>query len=98
LSLKAFSEVRGEEPGYKAQLGDVEENVLRQRVTTDVSTGSGQFRHCFYRLYETPIFAKRGLAAPHGKFIARLRPRRRLQVARDGLSYDGKLYALPFLR
>src|ERR1700761_1914811 len=38
----------------------VEENILRQRVTTDVSTGSGQFDLVFIGLYETPIFAKRG--------------------------------------
>src|ERR1700676_1939455 len=38
----------------------VEENILRQRVTTDVSTGSGQFDLVFIGLYETPLFAKRG--------------------------------------
>jgi sorbitol/mannitol transport system substrate-binding protein len=38
----------------------MEENILRQRVTTDVSTGSGQFDLVFIGLYETPIFAKRG--------------------------------------
>jgi hypothetical protein len=38
----------------------VEENILRQRVTTDVSPGSGQCELVFIGLYETPIFAKRG--------------------------------------
>src|ERR1700742_3856481 len=42
----------------------VEENILRQRVTTDVSTGSGQFDLVFIGLYETPIFAKRGWLQP----------------------------------
>ena len=32
----------------------VEENILRQRVTTDVSTGSGQFDLVFLGLYEAP--------------------------------------------
>src|SRR5580700_4340544 len=38
----------------------VEENILRQRITTDISTGSGQFDLVFLGLYEAPIFAKRG--------------------------------------
>jgi sorbitol/mannitol transport system substrate-binding protein len=42
----------------------LEENILRQRVTTDVSTGSGQFDLVFIGLYETPLFAKRGWLHP----------------------------------
>ena len=33
---------------------------MRQRITTDVSTGGGQFDVIFIGLYEAPIFAKRG--------------------------------------
>jgi sorbitol/mannitol transport system substrate-binding protein len=69
---------------------------LRQRVTTDVSTGSGQFDLVFIGLYETPIFAKRGWL----KEVANLSPEYDLEDVfksiRDGLSYQGKLYALPF--
>ena len=73
-----------------------EENILRQRVTTDVSTGSGQFDLVFIGLYETPLFAKRGWL----KEMANLPPDYDLEDVfkgiRDGLSYEGKLYALPF--
>ena len=48
----------------------VEENILRQRVTTDVSTGSGQCDLVFIGLYETPIFAKRGWLKEIGNFPA----------------------------
>ena len=48
----------------------VEENILRQRVTTDVSTGSGQFDLVFLGLYEAPIFAKRGWLQPIGELSA----------------------------
>src|SRR5271156_2974639 len=49
-----------ENPGIKLNWVVVEENILRQRITTDISTGSGQFDLVFLGLYETPIFAKRG--------------------------------------
>jgi sorbitol/mannitol transport system substrate-binding protein len=74
----------------------VEENVLRQRVTTDVSTGSGQFDLVFLGLYEAPIFAKRGWLQPIGELPAEYDIEDVFKSLRDGLSYDGKLVALPF--
>jgi sorbitol/mannitol transport system substrate-binding protein len=74
----------------------VEENVLRQRVTTDVSTGSGQFDLVFLGLYEAPIFAKRGWLQPIGELPAEYDLEDVFKPLRDGLSYDGKLVALPF--
>jgi sorbitol/mannitol transport system substrate-binding protein len=47
-------------PDIKLNWVVLEENILRQRVSTDVSTGTGQFDLVFIGLYETPIFAKRG--------------------------------------
>jgi sorbitol/mannitol transport system substrate-binding protein len=74
----------------------VEENILRQRVTTDVSTGSGQFDLVFLGLYEAPIFAKRGWLQPIGELPADYDIDDVFKSLRDGLSYDGKLVALPF--
>ena len=74
----------------------VEENVLRQKVTTDVSTGSGQFDIVFIGLYETPIFAKRGWLRPLENFPADYDLDDVFTGLRDGLSYEGKLYAIPF--
>lgn len=74
----------------------VEENVLRQRVTTDVSTGSGQFDLVFLGLYEAPIFAKRGWLQPIGELSADYDLEDVFKSLRDGLSYDGKLVAVPF--
>src|SRR5215469_9032639 len=51
-------------PDVKLNWVVVEENILRQRVTTDVSQGSGQFDLVYLGLYETPIFAKRGWLRP----------------------------------
>jgi sorbitol/mannitol transport system substrate-binding protein len=74
----------------------VEENILRQRVTTDVSTGSGQFDLVFLGLYEAPIFAKRGWLQPIGELPTDYDLEDVFKSLRDGLSYDGKLVALPF--
>jgi sorbitol/mannitol transport system substrate-binding protein len=74
----------------------VEENILRQRVTTDVSTGSGQFDLVFLGLYEAPIFAKRGWLQPIGEMPTDYDLEDVFKSLRDGLSYDGKLVALPF--
>jgi sorbitol/mannitol transport system substrate-binding protein len=73
-----------------------EENILRQRVTTDVSTGSGQFDLVFIGLYETPIFAKRGWLKEMANLPADYDLEDVFKGIRDGLSYQGKLYALPF--
>jgi sorbitol/mannitol transport system substrate-binding protein len=74
----------------------LEENVLRQRVTTDVSTGGGRFDLVFIGLYETPIFAKRGWLKEIANSPADYDIEDVFKSIRDGLSYDGKLYALPF--
>src|ERR1700732_3192453 len=97
IELKKLSpKFEAQNPNIKLNWVVLEENVLRQRVTTDVSTGSGQFDLVFIGLYETPIFAKRGWL----KEVANLSPEYDLddvfKSIRDGLSYQGKLYALPF--
>ncbi len=46
-------------PNIKLNWLVLEENIMRQRITTDVSTGGGQFDVIFIGLYEAPIFAKR---------------------------------------
>jgi sorbitol/mannitol transport system substrate-binding protein len=83
-------------PDIKLNWVIVEENVLRQRVTTDVTTKSGQFDIVFIGLYETPIFAKQGLLRPIGDLPADFDLDDVFKSLRDGLSYEGKLYALPF--
>ena len=74
----------------------VEENVLRQKVTTDVSQGSGQYDLVYVGLYDTPIFSKRGWLRPFENLPADYDLEDVFKSLRDGLSYDGKLYALPF--
>ena len=97
IELKKLSpKFEAENPNIKLNWVVVEENILRQRVTTDVSTGSGQFDLVFIGLYETPIFAKRGWLREFSNIPADYDIEDVFKGIRDGLSYEGKLYALPF--
>lgn len=73
----------------------LEENVLRQRVTTDISTDGGQFDIITIGAYEVPIWSKQGwLAAlnmPNEYDTKDLLP-----AVRNISTYEGKLYAAPF--
>ena len=97
IELKKLSpKFEEKNPDIKLNWVIVEENVARQRITTDVSTGSGQFDIVFIGLYETPIFAKRGWLRPMENLPAEYDIEDVFKSLRDGLSYQGKLYALPF--
>ena len=97
IELKKLSpKFEAENPDIKLNWVVVEENILRQRVTTDISTGSGQFDLVFIGLYETPIFAKRGWLKEMGNIPSDYDIDDVFKSLRDGLSYEGKLYALPF--
>src|SRR5246500_661441 len=93
---KLSSKFEVQNPNIKLSWVVLEENMLRQRVTTDVSTGSGQFDLVFIGLYETPIFAKRGWLKEIANIPADYDIEDVFKGIRDGLSYEGKLYALPF--
>src|SRR6201987_5295800 len=97
IELKKLSpKFEEKNPDIKLNWVIVEENVARQRITTDVSAGSGQFDIVFIGLYETPIFAKRGWLRPMENLPADYDAEDLFKSLRDGLSYEGKLYALPF--
>lgn len=74
----------------------LEENVLRQRMTTDIATGGGQFDVMTIGTYEVPIWAERGWLTPLDNLPADYQVDDLLQSVRDGLSHDGTLHALPF--
>ena len=94
--LKGFFEKAN--PDIKVKFVTLEEGVLRQRVTTDIATGGGQFDLITIGMYETPIWAKKGWLVPLDKLSADADydVDDLLPAIRAGLSYDGKLYAAPF--
>src|ERR1700757_5430349 len=93
---KLSSKFEEKNPDIKLNWVITEENTIRQRITTDVSTGSGQFDIVQIGLYETPIFAKRGWLRPMENLPADYDLDDVFKSLRDGLSYQGKLYALAF--
>jgi sorbitol/mannitol transport system substrate-binding protein len=97
IELKKLSaRFKEQNPDIKLNWVIVEENILRQRVITDVSQGIGQFDIVYIGLYETPIFAKRGWLRPFENLPSDYDLDDVFKSLRDGLSYNGKLYALPF--
>lgn len=82
-------------PGIKLKWVTLEEGVLRQRVTTDIATKGGQFDVMTIGLYEAPIWSKKGWLKPIATDAA-YDVDDLLPSIRDGLSYEGKLYAAPF--
>ena len=73
----------------------LEENVLRQRVTTDIATHGGQFDIITIGSYETPIWGKQGWLTPLDG-IPGYDYNDVFASVRSALSNGGKLYALPF--
>jgi sorbitol/mannitol transport system substrate-binding protein len=90
------SEFEKQHPDIHLRWVVLEENVLRQRVTTDIATKAGQFDILTIGNYEVPIWAKQGWLVPMNDLPAAYDVNDLLKPVRDGLSYDGKLYGLPF--
>jgi sorbitol/mannitol transport system substrate-binding protein len=74
----------------------LEENVLRQRVTTDIATKGGQFDVLTIGTYEVPIWAKKNWLVPLDNLGAGYDVADLLPKIRDAVSVSGKLYAAPF--
>jgi sorbitol/mannitol transport system substrate-binding protein len=74
----------------------LEENVLRQRLTTDIATKGGQFDVMTIGMYEAPIWGEKGWLEPMSGLPESYDVDDIFPSVRDGLSVDGTLYALPF--
>ena len=83
-------------PDVKLNWVVLEENALRQKVTTDIAAKGGQFDVVTIGLYEAPIWAKKGWLSEMKDLPATYAVDDLIKPIRDGLSVDGKLYALPF--
>jgi len=83
-------------PDIQLQWVTMEENQLRQKVTTDIATKGGQYDILTIGTYEVPIWAKQGWLLPLDNLGDDYDVNDLLPPIRDGLSADGKLYAAPF--
>src|SRR5271154_282526 len=83
-------------PDISLEWVTLEENVLRQKVTTDIATKGGQFDVLTIGTYEVPIWAKKGWLVALDGLGADYDVDDLLPAIRSGLTVDGKLYAAPF--
>src|SRR6202040_973468 len=90
------NEFTAKNPDITVKWVTLEENVLRQRVTTDIATKGGQFDILTIGTYEVPIWAKKGWLVSLDNLGADYDVDDLLPPIRAGLSLDNKLYAAPF--
>ena len=93
---KLTDDFKAKNPGIDLEWVTMEENVLRQKVTTDIATKGGQYDIMTIGTYEVPIWAKQGWLVPLDDLGADYDVDDLLPAMRNGLSVDGKLYAAPF--
>jgi len=80
-------------PDIKLNWVTLEENVLRQKVTTDIATKGGQFDVLTIGPNDVAIWGKKNWLLPLTSYDD---PSDLLPAMKGGLSVDGKLFAAPF--
>ena len=96
IRMQGYTDQFTEATGIAVEWVTLEENVLRQRVTTDITTNGGQFDIMTIGMYETPIWGANDWLVPLNDLSAEYDVDDILPAMRDGLSYDGTLFAAPF--
>ncbi|WP_110686446.1 ABC transporter substrate-binding protein [Salinicola aestuarinus] len=91
--MSAFNDAH---PDIQVNWVTLPENELRQKVTTDIASGAGQYDVVTVSNYETPIWAQNEWLAPITELPDDYDVDDLLTPVREGLSVDGELYALPF--
>lgn len=82
--------------GHEVEWVTLEENVLRERVTTDITTKGGAFDIMTIGMYETPIWGANGWLVPLDDLSEDYNVGDILPAMAGGLSHEGTLYAAPF--
>jgi len=96
IRMQGYTDQFTEATGIAVEWVTLEENVLRQRVTTDITTNGGQFDIMTIGMYETPIWGANGWLVALDDLSAEYDVDDILPAMAGGLSHDGTLYAAPF--
>ena len=96
IRMQGYTEEFTATTGITVDWVTLEENVLRQRVTTDITTKGGQFDIMTIGMYETPIWGANGWLVPLDNMSAEYDVKDILPAMAGGLSHEGTLYAAPF--
>ncbi len=96
IRMQGYTDDFTAKTGHTVEWVTLEENVLRQRVTTDITTKGGQFDIMTIGMYEAPIWGANGWLVPLDDLSAEYDVDDILPAMAGGLSHDGTLYAAPF--
>ena len=97
ITMKELSaDFTKQHPGINLKWVTLEENILRQRVTTDVATKGGQYDVMTIGTYEVPIWGKQGWLTSLDSLGESYDLDDLLPAIRSGLTLDNNLYAAPF--
>jgi sorbitol/mannitol transport system substrate-binding protein len=93
---KLTGDFTAKNPGIDLEWVTLEENILRQRVTTDIATKGGQYDVMTIGTYEVPIWARQNWLVALENLGDDYDVDDLLPAIRGGLTIDDKLYAAPF--
>jgi len=96
IRMQGYTDSFTAETGIAVEWVTLEENVLRQRVTTDITTKGGAFDIMTIGMYETPIWGANGWLVPLNDLSADYDAGDILPAMAGGLSHEGILFAAPF--
>ena len=96
ILMQQLSSEFEKQSGIKLNWVVLGENILRQRLTIDISTGSNTFDVITIGSYEAPLWGERGWLVPLDDLGADYEYDDIFDVIRQGLSYQGRMYAAPF--
>ena len=96
IRMQGYTDDFTAKTGHTVEWVTLEENVLRQRVTTDITTKGGAFDIMTIGMYETPIWGANGWLVALDDLSAEYDVGDILPAMAGGLSHDGTLYAAPF--
>ena len=96
IRMQGYTEDFTAKTGHKVEWVTLEENVLRQRVTTDITTKGGAFDIMTIGMYETPIWGANGWLVALDGLSDDYDVDDILPAMAGGLSHQGTLYAAPF--
>jgi sorbitol/mannitol transport system substrate-binding protein len=88
-----------ENPGIRLRFVTLSENEARAKITASVATGGGEFDVVMISNYETPQWAQNGWLTDLEPLMAQTPGYDRadfLPTVRDALSYEGRMYSVPF--
>ncbi len=83
-------------PNIQLEWQLTDENTMRTRLLSGLAVNEGQFDIMSIGAFEAPIWAKNKWITPLSEFPEEYDVSDLLKPIRESLSYDGKLYALPF--